>query len=351
MKNRYLRSTLQLLGAMGVLFILLSLIRYFEQDDPSSSIKSMFDAFWYAVVTLTTVGYGDLYPHTTGGKTVGIILVLFSLGFLSYVVGQITYKLQDYMEKKKLGHFGTRFTSHVVVVGWDRDGKLIVDQIMQAGHPVVVLTNNRNDVDLLKETYDSKEVFTVFGELDAPEMFERANMSEASSILLNFPDDSDALVYLINLRKSFKSSSVVVSLQNPELKDTFYHAGATHVVAERDISTKLIASFVFEPDVAQFTEDLMTTAASDKDYDIFEFLVKEQNPFKGKNCWDAFIKLKKEQNAILIGIAKPQQGRFELIKNPDENVIIENGDYLILITDGKVKSDLEASFETREGRV
>ncbi len=224
-------------------------------------------------------------------------------------------------------------------------------EIMQAGHSLVVLTNNRNDVDLLKETYESKSVFTVFGELDAPEMFERANMDEAASVLLNFPNDSDALVYLINLRKSYKSSSVVVSLQNPELKDTFYHAGATHVVAERDISTKLIASFVFEPDVAQFTEDLMTTAASDRDHDIFEFLVKEPNPFNGKNCWDAFVELKKQENAILIGITKPREGGFELIKNPDENIIIETGDYLILITDGKVKSDLETSFETKEGRV
>lgn len=355
MSKRLFRLSFQLLGLLVLLLVLLETIRYFEQGDPDSNIKTLFDALWYAIVTLTTVGYGDHYPHTTGGRAVGVILVLFSLGFLSYVVGQFTNRLQSYMEKKKMGHFGTDFKRHVVVVGWNADGRLIVDQIVHAGHAVAILTNNRNDIDLIAQLYDKKNVFAVFGELDAEETLNRANAGEAASILLNLEEDAAALVYLINLRKTYADAKVVAALSNTELKDTFYSAGATYVVAEKDISTKLIASFVFEPDVAQFTEDLMTTATGEEDFDIFEFEVKATNPYLGKNCLEAFFDLKKTQDVILIGIAKKQQGdnsnRYQLIKNPGEQVQIEAGDYLILITDGGTKQQIETAFQAREGRV
>lgn len=352
MNSRLARTVLQIFGVLLLFWALLAAIRYFEHDDPSSNIKTTFDALWYSIVTLTTVGYGDYYPHTVGGKVVGIVMVLFSLGFLSYVVGQFTNKLQSYMEKKKLGHFGTTFDKHVVVVGWNRDARLIVDQITHAGHAIVVLTNHRDDIDLLHETYDKEQVFPIFGELDAPETLERAKAGAAASILLNLAEDAEALVYLINLRKKYGDANVVVSLKNAELKDTFYSAGATYVVAEKDISTKLIASFVFEPDVAQFTEDLMTTASGADEFDIFQFQIKEQNPYRDKNCWEAFLDLKKNYNAALIGIAKKEGERqFKLIKNPSEDVSITTGDYLILITDGEAKKSVEERFQTQEGRV
>lgn len=325
-------------------------IQWVEKGAPDASIKSYFDAFWYAIVTLTTVGYGDLYPVTPAGKILGLVLILMSLGLLSFIIGRITSKFQRYMELKKIGHFGTDFEKHLIIVGWNQRGKMIAQQILAAGQSLVIITDNRNDVDLLHEIFPGEETFVVFGELTSRDVLEKANAGKARSIFINTLDDSEALVYLINLHKWYPKTDLVVAVHNNELRDTFYTAGATYVVSDKDISTKLIASFIFEPDVAKFTEDLMSTATHESAFDIFEFEVNASNPYRNRSYMDTFIELKQSHNAILIGIAKWENGDYQLLKNPDKPVEIQENDHLILITNGVVKKEIERKFGVKEGR-
>ncbi len=350
MKKKKLYPFLKIIIALLIFIFLLATIRYFEYSNSNGSIKTLFDAFWYSIVTLTTVGYGDLYPVTVPGKVVGLILILFSLGVLSYLIGQITHKIQHYMEKKKLGHFGTDFNNHVIIVGWNEFGKSITDQIINANQQVVVISGNKNDVELIYEIYPGN-VFVIFGEMQGLDLLKKANIHHASSIFINMEDDSRALVYLINLRKIHKDINVVAYLSNSELKETFYSAGATYVIPEKEISSKLIASFIFEPDVAKFTEDLITTATHENTFDFMEFHVSEKNPYAGLSCKEVFIKIKEDFNTILMGISKKQNGHYELIKNPAGHLIIEPGDFLIVVSDGNRKKELEKSFSVNEGRL
>ena len=303
-------------------FVLLILIQYFESQSDKASIKTLFDAFWYAIVTLTTVGYGDLYPVTVPGKIIGLVIILFSLGLLSYIISQLSQYLFTYMEKKKLGFYGTKFTNHVILTGWSNVSKMIIEQITHANQKVVVLTDNRNHLDLIHDGFDDELVFAVFGDLNSEEGLKRANVNQASSILIDMEQDADALVYLINFRKRYSHVNTVIFLHSHELKETFYNAGATYVVSEMEISTKLIASFVFEPDVAKFTEDIMSTAHGDTDFDMLEFLVTKENPYCNQSYMDTFIDLKKSFNAILVGLARPNGQRFDLIKNPENDLPI-----------------------------
>lgn len=350
MKNRTIRSFFQALLAVTIFISLLNIILLVEKDAEGGSIKTLFDAFWYSIVTLTTVGYGDSYPVTNTGKILGLILILFSLGVLSYVIGQISSKIQQYMEKKKLGQFGTDFTNHVILVGWSDFGKLIADEIYRAGQKLAIITGDKNDVDIIKELYQNN-VFVYFGEITGMEALEKSNIKNSVSLFINLSDDSKALVYLINLRKNYKEVNVVAYLSNTELKETLYSAGATYVIPEKDISSKLIASFVFEPDVARYTEDLLTTSDSSDSCDMFEFKVTDVNPFLGKNCLDAFIHLKKQNNAILLGISKKQDTGYRLIKNPGSEDLIQKDDYLIIVADGTTKKEIEKLFGVHEGRM
>lgn len=351
MNKKTINNLFKISGALFFFIILISLIRYLEKDAEGSSIKTIFDAFWYSIVTLTTVGYGDSYPVTRAGKIVSLVLILFSLGVLSYVIGQISSKIQAYMEKKKLGLFGTDFDNHVILVGWNDFGRMIADEIIRANQKMAIITDDRNDVEIINDLY-GENVFVSFGELNSMESLEKTNITKSVSLFINLPDDSKALVYLINLRKNYKHVNVVVYLSNIELKETFYSAGATYVIPEKGISSKLIASFVFEPDVAKYAEDLITTSTGKDSCDMVEFKVGDRNPLLGINCLDAFISLKKDNNAILLGISKKiDQGNYNLIKNPGEEVIIEKGDYLILVADGQTKKDLQKLFEIKEGRM
>lgn len=350
MSRKLIKSYWQYFAFAAVFLLLLFLIHYFEQANEESSIKTFFDVIWFSLVTLTTVGYGDFYPVTTAGRIIGSILVLFSLGFLGYIIGNLTNKIQAYMEKKKLGHFGTSFTDHMVIIGWNNFGKLITDQIVKANQNVAVVTNNKDDIDLIHNQFDEK-VFVLYSELTNYEAFKNINISESSSVFINIPSDTDALVYLINLRKQFPGLNLVVALSKSELKETFYSAGADYVVSEKEISSKLIASFIFEPDVAHFAEDLISTATSELAVDMWEFQVTDDNPFVNTDYFETYVLLKKEFNAVLLGMCKcGKEGKFELLKNPPEGTKIEKNDYIILVCDGQIKQTIESKFGVKEGR-
>lgn len=94
MKNGIKRILLP--GLAGYL-LLLGLLTFAESSNPDSSIQSFIDALWYSVVTLSTVGYGDMYPTTPLGRIIGVCFVLMSLGVLSFIVGTIISFLNERM--------------------------------------------------------------------------------------------------------------------------------------------------------------------------------------------------------------------------------------------------------------
>ncbi len=85
--NRYV-----VLGILGYV-LLLAVLLLVEQREPDSAINSFGDAFWYSIVTLSTVGYGDLYPVTAVGRIIGFCFVLMSIGVLSLVVGAVVSRM------------------------------------------------------------------------------------------------------------------------------------------------------------------------------------------------------------------------------------------------------------------
>lgn len=87
---------LTLCGILGYL-LLLCLLTFAESSNPDSSIHSFIDALWYSVVTLSTVGYGDMYPVTPLGRIIGVCFVLMSLGVLSFIVGTVISFLNERM--------------------------------------------------------------------------------------------------------------------------------------------------------------------------------------------------------------------------------------------------------------
>ena len=84
------------------------------------------------------------------------------------------------------------------------------------------------------------------------------------------------------------------------MRDTFKSIGVENIICRNEITSKLVASYIFEPDAAVFTESLMSTSVSENDYDIIEYKVNEANPYNGSNFIESFIKLK--SNLLLIDV-------------------------------------------------
>ncbi|MGQ1788364.1 potassium channel family protein [Saccharicrinis sp. GN24d3] len=328
-----------------VYLALVYVIALIEKSDPNANIKTFTDALWYAVVTLTTVGYGDFYPVTIPGKILGLFIILGSLGILGYLIGEITYRINSYMEKKKTGYFGTKFENHYIIIGWSMFARQVADQIYNAGHKIALVTNSKNDLELFNDLYGSENTFGLFVDYKNLPAFEKVNITKSKAVFINFKEDTETLVFVLNIKKEFPDLNIVINCTNPELKETLENTGVNHVVARHDVASRMVASFLFEPHVAEFTTDLISTGVNEYDQDIQQFKVSEENPYNGQKYLDAFMNMKKELNVILIGLVTNDT----LIKNPADDQIIRPNDYIIVISRGDNKSKLERTFGIKEG--
>lgn len=341
-----------LYGALFILLlIVLTVIFYFaESKNGTSNVHSLGDAFWYLLVTLTSVGYGDIVPTTFVGRIIGITLVILSLVVLGVLISSIASNIFTMIEEKKLGYKGTKFTNHIVCIGWNDFARMVIEEVMAANRKVAIITNNKNDVEFIYEEYGHDNVFVLFADLHNYESLAKGNPNESSDVFLSFEDDTEALIYVIGFMKHYPNPNVVVAIQNHNLRDTFIAAGVRHVVARNEIASKLVASYVFEPDVADLNIDLLSSASNDEDFDNQQYLVTNKNPYLNKNYDDAFVALKMKYNIVLLGIVKVIDGKQTLIVNARSDTMIELNDYLIIMVGGKMKRRVEKIFGIHEGK-
>lgn len=347
MKLKFSTNKFYWLFAVLYVVLIIALVQV-EKLNPKSNIKSIYDGFWYSIVTLTTVGYGDYFPVTAIGKILGLVVIFSSLGVLGFLIGNFTNIIQNRMEKKKRGFFGTDFSNHFVIIGWDNFAKNVTDQIINAHCKVAVITNSQNDLELIKDQYPDDLLFVLLADYDNMEALTKINIKDSNSVFVNFPDDTKSLIYVINLKKHH-DVNVVVALQTSELKETFKSVGVNHIISKNDITSKMVASYIFEPDVAAFTEDLIETSVDVDDFDMSEYKVTEVNPYLNFDYMDAFIGLKQEYDCILVGIAKFENEKRILIKNPSKGVKIELNDYILIISSTNFQKRIEKDFGIKEG--
>ena len=330
-------------------FVLLLVLVSLERQSTDSSIHNFFDAFWYSVVTLTTVGYGDVYPVSPSGKIIGLTFVLGSLAILGMLVGNITEKLNEKREVKKMGLKGTKFKNHIVILGWDSFAKSITEQLLNAEREIAIITDKRDDIDLIPQEFPYKSIFVLYSELDNYNCIRKANLDRAYMVLVNLQSDAEKLIAILNLKKHFTDLNFTVILDNVDLKDTFQSAGVTYVLSKNEIASKLVASYIFEPAVAEFTTDLMSSNKSSDQYDLQQYLVLEKNPYVNQKYGEVFFNFKNRFNCFLLGISKFQDNKRTLLKLPPNDTLIETGDYLIVILNKIQTIKVEKFFGVKEG--
>lgn len=350
MKGPNLRRIIVTIGIVLLVYgSLITVLLELESGHPNSKINSLQDALWYLIETLTTVGYGDALPVTYWGRMIGFVFLFSSFGVYGFIIGQIANVMTTLKEQKELGLGGTRFQGHVVIIGWNEFGQSVVNTLVAAGRQVAVVTKDRASISLIHEFYHDQQVFTLFSDPNNLDLLEKVNLREASIVFINLNDDTEKLVYIINIRKHYPDLNYVVTLDNGNLKATFANAGCTYAISKNEISSKLLASYIYEPDVALLSEELIAYAHEGHEYDIKEFLVRENNPLAGVAYEKAFFDIKKQSNVILFGLVRIENGKRHLYKNPESELIIRQGDYLIMLMNQGGLDRLRKIFLIEEG--
>lgn len=346
------KSPVLLIVFSGGLYLLIVFLMYFfERNISSSNIQSFGDSFWCSITTLTTVGYGDKFPVTFFGRILSLFFIVGSVGLISFFVGSVSEFIREYKEMQKKGRNGTDFSNHVIVIGWDDFARSVVEQLIAAKRKVAVVTNQSEQIDLIYDYFEKEDCFVYCGDWQNSKSMQGVQVAEAHSIFVNIPDDSQRLIAVLNLKREWPNAAFIVTLDNASLKNTYYSAGVTYVLSKDEIASKLLASCIFEPDVAQMTQDLLSAATCEDDYDIQQYRILPQNQLVGKTYGEAVSCLNDQCRMVLLGMSKTNKNASDrkLLMLPDNNTLIDVGDFLIGVIGGGTLERAQNFFGIDDG--
>lgn len=290
---------------------------------------STMNSFYWAIVTLSTTGYGDIVPNNTGAKilTMGVLFTqIFLLGYLISVIGST---VNDQAQRRALGTLGTDMRDHSVVLGSNALTQAAIRLLLAEDQKVAAVVERADEVANLKTLAPEDRLFVTYGPPGDREILQRVNVAQAHSVIVGTPDDAENLVAVLNIRTLAPTVRIVVSINRPELRETMRTAGVTYVASPRDMGGRLCASAAFEPDVANVFEDL--TAAT-YDCDVQEYLVYADSPITTQSLEETERMVRKASDCLVFGYARPQaDGEFRTVLNPPLTDRMQVGDALIVM--------------------
>ena len=317
-------NVINLLGV--ILLIVLGsgyLIAFFE---PGVSFAS---GIWWSIVTLTTVGYGDISPTTLEGRILAIVIMFFGIGLLGILSASLASMLIGMRIRENKGMGTSNVNNHIIICEWNHRTKAILKELRSDPQtenlPIVLIA------DIEEKPVDDSMLVFVSGVVNE-ESLKKANLQKASTIVV-LGDDGvettarDAKVVLTTLTIESINPQVysVVELVDKANEQHCLRANADEIIVSSELNSHLIASAACDHGISRIISELLSSRYGNE---LYSMPVPDQ--MIGSKFIDVFITMKTENNTTVFGVQKGRGGDF--ISNPDADYNICSGDYLLVIS-------------------
>lgn len=290
---------------------------------------SYINAFWWTIVTLTTVGYGDITPTSVAGKTIGILIMFFGIGLLGMITATIASIFIEKKQKQERGMNSFNFVNHIIICEWNHRAKEIIYELRNdhriGKSPIILIA------DLEIKPVDDQFLFFIRGEI-SEENLKKANIDKANTVIILGndrldPNARDARVVLTTLTVESINPKVYTIVELVDSANIRYceRANADEMIVGREFSSKLISRAAVDHGISKVVSELLSSHLGN---DLLKIPIKESQI--GKKFIDIFTEMKCTNNSIVLGIQKGIDGA--VISNPPVDFTIDNGDFLIVIS-------------------
>ena len=287
---------------------------------------SFIDALYMTIITITTIGFGEVHPFGTGEKifTIGLILSsLFTFGyavssFSEYLIsGQFFHQLKIKKVQQKID----QLKGHTIVCGYGRNGKQAIAKLNSYNKDFVIVEADTNIIKYL----DEKEILNIEGDATIDETLIKAGVLNADYLITALPSDADNLFVVLTANQLNKNCKIISRASKETSYSKLKIAGAENVIMPDKLGGAHMASLVVTPDVLEFVDRL--TIEGDTSANLEEIAIDNlPNEYIGKTILD--LDLRKKTGCTVIGYRTPEK---EYVINPDASLRLTAGANLIVL--------------------
>jgi voltage-gated potassium channel len=293
--------------------------------------EKFMDCMFMTVISLTTVGYGEIIP-VTGNPSAQIftmILITFGMGVILYAISTLTAlliegQLTDILRKKKMEKTIQKLSGHYILCGGGETGRPLLKELIKNKEAVVLIESDKTRIDLCKEILPS--LLYIEGDAADDQNLQKAGIENAAGIIISLPSDKDNLYITMTARMINPKIRIICRMTDPRIEPKLRKAGADGVVSPNFIGALRMASEMIRPAAVDFLDRMLRS--NDGNLRIHELNISDNSPISGRTIqeWD----IKNQFNLLILG-AKDQKG--DIAFNPPPSLVLKPGATLIVMGD------------------
>jgi len=286
---------------------------------------SFLDALYMTVITLATVGFGEIHPLSPQGRVFTVFLITsgvgtFTYGAFSFSKLLIEGEFRRVFEKRRWEREMKKLKDHVILCGFGRLGEKVSEELYRENLPFVVIESNPERIEALKE----KNYLHIHADSSEEEILEKACIREARILIAVLGSDADNLFVTLTARELNPKIHIVARVEDPQTMRKLYKAGANRVISPYDVGASMLVHAALKPTVTDFIE--LTTRLGPVTLLLEEVVVEEGSPLDGTLLKDS--KIREETGAIVVAVRK---GKDTAILRPEPQIKLERGDLLVVL--------------------
>jgi len=329
-----------------VLFIIVftMLVIYFLEFRHNENVNGLFDTFWYAIVTLTTVGYGDVSPVTPFGRIIGLIPIVFGVVLVAALSGKIASFLVDLQMRRGKGLVKLKnLQNHFIICGWRHDFEQIIDGVLEANPSLeitdIVLINNApsEKLEIFMANPKYKLINYIHGDFIDEFVLRRANLHKAAKVLIlaDYSEeysaveiDSRTVMTVLTVESMNRNIYTAAELLDEKFEKYLTLAHCDEVILSKEYVRFLLVNASSGSGISHIVRDLLTIEEEQSKISIEAIPDK----FIGKEFKEVFNYYVEKNSGILIGLlentgnffTRKKEALSDAQKTPDISKIVDN---------------------------
>jgi voltage-gated potassium channel len=303
---------------------------------------SLGDCFFMTVITLSTVGFGELsnMSQVPGARMLTVALIAGGIGALAYVQSNLTALLVEGLigkawRKNRMRKLIEQISNHVVVAGAGSTGRHVVEELMQTDTKVVVVDQSQEQLERLNQEICNGKLLYVLGDATSDQVLLAAGIARARGVVAALTHDKDNLFVTLSARSLNEQARIVSKVTEDAAAPKMIRAGASAVVSPTLIGGRRMASELVRPDVVQFFDQMLR----DNEHNL---RLEEVRIGKGSKLAELMLRdtpIRKETRALVVAV-KDHEGKFHYNPEPDHR--LHAGHILVVMADAENVAKLRA---------
>ena len=279
---------------------------------------SWFDAFYMTIITVATVGYGEVAPLSQGGKLFTAFLIITSFGTFAYAVSSITKfvidgEFNEFFKNRKLNATIEKISDHVIICGYGRNGRQAAQVLKKHHKRFVVIENSAALTSTLNHKFSE---LVITGDSTQDEVLIKAGILRAKAIITTLPVDADNLFIVLSARNLNKNLTIISRASEDNSDTKLKIAGANNVIMPDKVGGAHMASLVMKPDVMEFIDHITAEGGDNISLEEISF---DRIPDELKNKTLKDLEIRNRSGANIIGY---KTAKGEYIINPSADTLV-----------------------------